>query len=101
MTIPDNSGVRITYTTSPVVHEAGLIELGKVVSPGWKQLILDAEPAFHSKSYCSPRCMDWVGSKVVTVRKYVVYISLVTLECKRSHCTGSKVYTARQSVWTR
>lgn len=57
--VPDSSGVRITYTTSPITHKAGIIELGKVVSPGWKQIILDGEPTFTTKSYCSPRCMEW------------------------------------------
>jgi hypothetical protein len=60
MAIPDSSGLQITYTTSPIAHQAGMLELGKVISPGWRQIIPEQENSFTSTSVCSPRCMNWV-----------------------------------------
>ena len=86
VTIPDSSGVLVTYTLSPVTHSAGMMELGKVVSPGWSQLIPDGEQAFTATSYCSPRCMNWVRSLsyLRTAHRavwtgYVHYLTLVLL----------------------
>ncbi|WAR31062.1 MOXD1-like protein [Mya arenaria] len=59
VTIPDGSGLRLTYTTSPVTHLAGMLELGRAISSGWSQLIPDKETAFTSTAYCSPKCMTW------------------------------------------
>lgn len=59
VSIPDASGLQLTYTTAPITHKAGMLELGKVVSPGWKQTIPDGDPDFKETAFCSPRCMNW------------------------------------------
>ncbi|XP_060578402.1 DBH-like monooxygenase protein 1 homolog [Ruditapes philippinarum] len=74
MAIPDSSGLQITYTTSPIAHQAGMLELGKVISPGWRQIIPEQENSFTSTSVCSPRCMNWGFATDKTPMKAIAVI---------------------------
>ncbi|KAL4218879.1 hypothetical protein ACF0H5_021467 [Mactra antiquata] len=56
---PDSSGLSLTYTHTNLANDAGMVEIGKVISPGWRQFLPNGVSDFRTASLCSPRCMSW------------------------------------------
>lgn len=55
----DDSGIRITITPTLRQHEAGMLELGHVVS--YSQVVPPGLPNYVTKSYCSSQCISQVN----------------------------------------
>ncbi|XP_052261346.1 DBH-like monooxygenase protein 1 [Dreissena polymorpha] len=92
VTIPDSSGLRVTYTTSAVQQQAGVLELGKVISAGWREFIPDGEAAFTTNAFCSPRCMNWGFSpekSAINIFGVILKGNDVARDIKLRHFRGS------------